>query len=349
MSQLQAHYEAVRERRGYDAVDVPIGDLSASYGRNRFAFTEDADAVARATPAETCVSVGLSMTGAPHVGTLGQIQSAVDLQRAGFHVQLVLADMVVYNAGEADIEILRARAERYRKLALEMGFDPERGRIYSQDESHGVLHTGFLLARDYDPDAGDGRDERSTEFEEALDAAYDDLDESSDATEFSRALCGLLLAADSINPLLKDEYERVLLALGADNVGLARHIDAVRERAGVDGSVVGLYSRLVDGVDDTPKMSKSIPGSSVHLDMDPETLRESVRDPDLDADRPAESVVFQMMRHASPYSASTLDDLRAVCDGNSAGTRSGERWSEAVREYADYLADLAETWRRTAG
>jgi tryptophanyl-tRNA synthetase len=89
-------------------------------------------------------------------------------------------------------------------------------------------------------------------------------------------------------------------------------------------------------------MSKNIPGSSVHLDMASDTVRECVRDPDLDAGRPAESVVYQMMRHASPYDAATLDDLEAACaDG-------AERWSAAVQEYADYLAEVAESWQQTA-
>lgn len=342
MSQLEAHYEAVRDRRDYDAVDASLGDLPASYARHRFAFTEDVDELRSSSPDETLVSVGISMTGTPHVGTLGQIQSAVDLQRAGFDVQLVIADLVVYNAGGADIEMVRARAERYREFALEMGFDPERGRLYTQDEARDVLHTGFLLARDYDPDAGGEQRDEPTAFEAALDAAYDDVDSPSDATEFSRDLCGLLLVADSVHPLRAEAYERVVLALGADNDGLARRGDAVRERAGIDGSVVGLYSRLVDGIDDTPKMSKSVPGSSVHLGMAPETIREHVRDSALDADRPEESVVFQMMRHASPYAAATLDDLHAACADDA------ERWSEAVREYADYLTEAAETWRGTA-
>jgi tryptophanyl-tRNA synthetase len=330
------------ELRQFSGLRLKDLDLPASYARNRFAFAGDADAVERSTPDETLVSVGISMTGTPHVGTLGQIQSAVDLQRAGFDVQLVIADLVVYNAGGADIETVRARAERYREFALEMGFDPERGSLYTQDQARDVLHTGFLLARDYDPDAGGEQRDEQTAFEAALDAAYEDVDSSSDATAFSRDLCGLLLVADSVHPLRTGAYERVVLALGADNDGLARRADAVRERAGIDGSVVGLYSRLVDGIDDTPKMSKSVPGSSVHLDMAPDTIREHVRDPALDADRPEESVVFQMMRHASPYAGETLDDLHAACADDA------ERWPEAVREYADYLTDAAETWQGTA-
>lgn len=341
MSLLEAHYRAVRERRDYDPVDA-VGDLAASSGRHRFAFADDADELAAATPADTLVSVGVSPSGTPHVGTLGQVETAVDLQRAGFDVQLVIADLVVYNAGGDDIETLRARADRYREFAVERGFDPDRGRLYAQDEAHDVTHAAVRLASHYDPDAREGGAEE-TEFEAALADAYDDRGDDgggSDATAFSRDLCGLLMAADNVRPLAEG-YDRVVLTLGADNAGLAREFDAVRERAGVSGSVTGLYTRLVGGVDDTPKMSKSIPGSSVHLGTAPERLRDRVADPALDAERPAESVVFQMMRLASPYSGDELDELADACAEND------DRWTAAVGEYADYLAEAAEAWRET--
>jgi tryptophanyl-tRNA synthetase len=342
MALLEAHYEQVRAQRGYDAADVEFGSRSASANRRRFAFTEDAATLRDATPAETLVSVGISLTGTPHVGTLGQLETAVALQRAGFDVQLILADLVVYNGRGLDLETARDRGRRYRELANAVGFDEGRGRVQIQSRSRDVLHSAFLLARDYHGDQH-GPDDEPTAFETELADAYDDVETPSDASALSQQLVGLLLVADNVHPLLTREYERVVLALGADNGGMARGIDAVRSRAGVPGSVVGLFTRLVGGLDGVPKMSKSIPGSDVHLDMAPERIRELVSDPDLDADRPTESIAYQMMRLASPFSADRLDEVRAACLADS------ESWNAARREYADYLANLAITWQETAG
>jgi len=343
MSLLEQHERTVREQRGYDAVDGPIGDLPASYCRQRFAFASSADALAAATPAETLVSVGISPTGPPHVGTLGQIQSAVDFQRAGFDVQVIVADQVVYNARGTPMGTLTEQAERYVAFARERGVDPGAGRLLIQSETPSILRTAFALAPAYDPD-GDG-DEGSdgghepTAFETARDAAYDDADLPDGAPAFSQQLCGLLLAADAVSPLRDGGYDRVVLVLGADNVGFERNIDTVREAAGIDGSVEGLYTRLVAGVDDTPKMSKSVPGSSIHLGMAPEEIRGLVRDPALDAADPDESVAFQMLRHASPYAGAELAELRDACAADS------ERWTDAVRGYADYLTEAAKQWQ----
>jgi len=358
MSLLDAHYSDVREQRGYDEVPAGIGGLPAAYCRERFAFTDAADELADATPAETLISVGISPTGAPHVGTLGQIESATAFQRAGFDVQVVLADQVVYNSCGTSLAALTGLAERYAAFVRERGFDPGAGDLLVQSETPPILATAFRLAPHYDPDGAsqegggeDGEavgdddetsdDDDPTAFEEALDAAYEDVTIPSGASAFSKKLCGLLLAADSIAPLLDGEYDRVVLVLGADNVGFGSNIDAVRADAGVAGSVVGLYSRLVGGVDGTPKMSKSIPGSSVHLGMPPGEVRERVRDPALDAPEPDESVVFQMVCHASPFGGDERAALREAC-ANDTG-----RWDEAVEAYADYLAGAAEAWQRT--
>lgn len=347
MSLLDAHYSDVREQRGYDAVEGAIGDLSAAYCQQRFAFTDAAGAVAAATPAETLISVGISPTGPPHVGTLGQIQSAIDFQRAGFDVQVVLADQVVYNARGTSLAELNDLAERYASFVHERGFDPGAGDLLIQSETPSILSTAFRLAPDYDPDGESGDEGAETEdhdptaFEETLEAAYEDVETPDEASAFSQQLCGLLLAADTIAPLRSGDYERVVLVLGADNVGFGPTIDAVRTDAGVSGSVLGLYSHLVPGVDDTPKMSKSIPGSSIDLAMAPAEVREYVHDPALDASDPQDSVVFQMLRHASPFSGEERAALREACAN---GT---ERWDAAVEEYADYLAEAAEMWQRT--
>lgn len=338
---LESHYEQVSAQRGYDAVDVGIGDCSASACRRRFAFTEDASTLVDATPAETVVSVGISLTGTPHVGTLGQIATAVELQRAGFDVQLLLADLVVYNGRGLDLGAARDRARRYAALARTLGFDEGSGRIQTQSRTPDVLHSAFLLAPDY-TDEQHEPDYDPTAFETALAAAYEGVEPPSDASELSQRLVGLLLVADNVHPLLKSEYERVLLVLGADNVGLAREIDAVRARAGVAGSVDGLFTRLVGGLDGVPKMSKSIPGSDIHLDVAPDRIREFVCDPALDADRPVESLPYQMIRLVSPFSNDRLTALKRACADDSS------EWAAGRREYAQYLAGLARTWRRTA-
>lgn len=340
---LESHYRSLLDRRDYEAVRGGVGPLGAEFCHHRFCLTDDADVLAGVTPSDSIVSVGISMTGAPHVGTLGQIQTAVELERAGFAVQLVLADLVVATGRGTELGTVRTLAERYGSFARERGFEDSRGRVQIQSEALEVLRTAFVVAGTYDPAVGEGQaDVEPTAFDADLATAYEAVGVDRASPRFSRNLETLLLAADTLHPLLEDRWERVALVLGADNAGLSRTIDAIRRRAAMDGRVVGLYTRLVGGIDGTPKMSKSIPGSAIRLDEAPERVRSSVVELASSDDRSARSIVFQMMRLASPYSPARLTELRdAAADGT-------PEWTDAAREYATYVATAAREWDRTA-
>jgi tryptophanyl-tRNA synthetase len=97
---------------------------------------------------------------------------------------------------------------------------------------------------------------------------------------------------------------------------------------------------MLPGFGGAPKMSKSIPGSGVSLDMPAATIRERIIEGDGTA-APAESVVFQCMCLASSYGPEKLDRLEAACE------KGGNEWARAREEYAGDVIDLAERWQRT--
>ena len=349
---LADHYRTLVEERGYDAPDFALGDLPTSAVREAFACSErGAEFASRFDAgARSLVTTGISMTGPPHVGTLGQILTAGRLQRAGFDVQVVIADLAAYNAAGRDLEAVRSLAERYRDFVRAMGFDADAGVLRTQEEAYDVLHTQLLLSRYFDPDAGSGTEDGDdasassspTEFEAELAAAYEATESrGAETPAFADRQTTLSLVGDTLHPILKDGYENVCFVGGADNCGLVRLFDRVLRKSPYEGSVAGLYTRLVAGCGGYPKMSKSIPESRVSLDAPPGALRECVRRSegggDPDADR-----AFQMMRVASAYSPEALAERREAC------ARGGEAWESAKREYATYLVEAAERWKRTA-
>lgn len=342
MEALERHYREVRETRGYDPIDFELGDLPASHLRRKFAAVDGRETVADATDDATIVTTGVGMSGPPHLGTLGQILTAIELQEQGVDVQLVVADLEVYHGG-GDLERVTSLAERYRDFISALGFDADRGRLRAQEESLDVMHSGHLLARYYDPDDGGYfPDGEPTEWERAVSEAYDRIDPEDDVTGPTSDAAGthsiVLHLTDFLHPLLKQDYERVVIMLGIDEHGLTVGTRNFLRDTDVDGTVAGLHTRMIPGTGEYPKMSKSLPDSVVDVTMDRETIRRRVVSFDDEYDRPAESSVFQMMALASTYSPQKLDAMRERC------AAGGETWERARAEYADHVADLAEKW-----
>ena len=360
MARLEAHYETVRERNDYDQVSG-IDWLSDAGLDRRFIAVDGRDAVESTLDRETIVCMGVGMTGPPHLGTVGQILTGIELQEAGLDVQFVVADLEPYHGG-ADLGRVRRLAERYREFMLDLGFDPEQGVLRTQEEAHEVMHTAEVLAPYYAPDrwAGDGdggdndegEDSQETAWTRAVRELYDGGGKESGSdgqtskaantgptSEAASAHSSVLHGVDFLHPLYAQGYEQVIITLGVDEHGLTPWSRRFRDAAPVEGAIAGLHTRMVSGFGDTPKMSKSI-GAGVSLAMDPAAIRERF-DGAADGGDPASSPTFQAMCLASRYGSGELERLERSC------RTGGEDWARVKREYADYVAELAEQWQST--
>jgi len=357
MVRLEDHYDALRERDRYEPVDdLALGGLEPAAVRRRFVAGEDARAFAETVGTDGVCTFGVSVTGPPHAGTLGQMQTAVALQTAGFDVQFVVADMEPYSTGGYALEVVTERARRFVAFVDALGFDRDAGRLRTQHDAADVAHTAYVLSRYADPD-GDRPDVEPTAWMDALDAAYDDagvdaadLGESDlpadwSPSEFTRRMDGFLMVADMLHPLVADDYPGNCIVMGADELALKPMVEGVHERCPSEGSLHALYTRLVPGLDGFPKLSRRIPDSRFTLADDPAVVRAAVRDPDPaargDGD-PTESVVFSMMQLASAADTDQIEQWRRACE------RDGEAWDAARAAFAEELADYARAWRATA-
>lgn len=352
MTTLPDHYETVRERSDSRPVDGAVGPVPAAE-RRRFVAVDDEGVFDRTDERRTLVATGVGMTGPPHLGTVGQFLTAVALQEAGLDVQFVIADLEPYHSG-APLDRVQSLAERYRAFALDLGFDPHRGRLRTQREATDVMRTAQLLAPYYDPEAWnrtEGSDERSsTEWERAVREAYEDADgergpdtaavaRSGPTAEAAAVHSAVLHGVDFLHPLYAGDYDQLVLQFGVDESHLAPMARRFRDAAPVEGGIAGLYTRMLPGFDGTPKMAKSIPGAGISLAMDRGEIRERIAG-DGGGD-PASSPVFQVMCLASRYDAERLDRLESACEAG------GTEWERARSEYAEFVVELAERWQET--
>jgi tryptophanyl-tRNA synthetase len=347
MSRLEAHYETVREYNGYDRVSA-IDWLERAGLDRRFVAVDGRETVESALDRETVVCMGVGMAGPPHLGTVGQVLTGIELQDAGLDVQFVVADLEPYHGG-ADLCRVRRLAERYREFILGLGFDPKQGVIRTQEEAQEVMHTAELLAPYYAPErwadgGGEGDEDEETVWRRSVRELYGEAEAETrhdgSTSEAASIHSSVLHGVDFLHPLYAQDYEQVIVALGVDEHGLTPWTRRFRDAAPVEGQVAGLHTRMVPGFGDTPKMSKSV-GAGIALDTKPGAIRERFVEAE-DGGDPVSSPTFQAMCLASRYDAGQLDRLEAACvDG-------GDAWVDARREYSEYVVELAEQWQSTA-
>lgn len=342
MSRLQSHYVEIAESHDYTPTGSNLDGVLASSLTRRFVAVDGRETVAAALDRPTIVTTGVGMTGPPHLGTVGQILTAIRLQELGLDVQFVLADLEPYHRG-VDYREVRRLAERYRVFVRDLGFDSEQGVLRTMDEDRDVMHTAHLLARHYAPEARDYWPETEpSDWERAVESMYRSVSEFDGPTSEAASVHSTVLHfADFLHPLLKEDYEQVVVALGIDEHELAVATRRFARDAGVPGAIAGLHARMITGVADYPKMAKSVPESGISLDMPSEDIRSLVLADD--ADDPAESLVCQAVRLASRYDSQRLAEVTDAC------IAGGERWTAVKRKYADYVCELAARWRATSG
>jgi len=353
MVTLEAHYDALRDRDRYEAVDgLALGDLSPAETRRRFVVGEDAREFAAHGTDGVC-TFGVSVTGPPHLGTLGQMRTAVVLQAAGFDVQFVVADVEPYSTDGYALDVVRERARRFVDLVDALGFDRDRGRLRTQYGAADVTRTAYHLSRYADPN----RDRAAADLEptaweaanreayadagvNAADLGESDMPDDWEPSDFTRRMDGFLMVADMLHPLVAEDAPANCIVMGADERSLRPMVEGVRDRAPTDGTLHALYTRLVPGLDDYPKLSRRIPGSRFTLADDPAHVRAVLRG-DGDPAGASDRVVREAMRLASSADAEQVAAWERAVD------EDPEAWAAGRAAFADEVAAYARAWRAT--
>mgnify|MGYP000580871614 CR=1 FL=1 len=331
MARVDSFYDALADQYGYTEPQTAVAGLSEYHVERRYALVDNADAVFD-VDADRLFLASAGMSGPPHLGTLSQLHAARELADAGLDIEFLLADLEKYLGSGMSMANVTDLADRYRGLARELGY---KGAIRTQSGDREVMAAAMRLSRYYETDLLPDVDWESTAWEEALDRAYEaagvDRSDGDGVTEFARKQTGALCAADFLHPLMAEGYDVFVAVLGAEEHALTLRNREMQRRAGVDGRLGGLYTRIVRGLDDYPKMSKRIPPSVISLDMQPSEIRERIH-------AASDERLWEFLSLASEYSPSELDALEQ------ARNQDRERWESTRAAYADRLAELATYW-----
>jgi len=329
------YYNQVITEHGYKSIDFhPINfnlkNLERDYLRYRWLCHNHGDLFSEALSAgkKCVVSTGFGLSGAPHVGTVSQMLGAIILQKAGLNVQIVLGDLDSYNSRNQSLSLLSERAEQYKEFIEALGFDNKVGVLRKQITHLEVLLTAYLCANALcDADFSETEEDISYIYKEK--GVYLGV-------EFPIKQSILLMASDFIE--LGKDYDNVLVTLGIDEHKYVKLTQKIISRQNLKVKVSGMYSRLTNGFNGYPKMSKSLPGSAITVEMKAIEIVSLISNYQEQNSNPLESTVFQMMCQLSNYQSNEIDALYLSC------RQGGANWNKQKRQYADFIIELFKKW-----
>lgn len=316
----------------FNPIDFELNNISSRNLQYKWLCHYNGDAFSKALKnGKKCiVTTGIGLSGTPHLGTLSQIMRAIFLQKSGLKVQLVLGDLDSYNARNQPLEVVIERAEKYKEFIKKIGFNEKEGILRSQYNNDEILKTAYLISKVL-------KDQDFKEAEEDLSELYKRKG-IYPGIEFPVKQAILLMTADFIHLGKCDNYSNVLIMLGLEEHLYVQIANKVVQRMKYPFSISSMYSRIIKGFNGYPKMSKSIPESSIRVDMPYEKMYNMIMNEEDDYASPMDSVVYQMICAVSNYTPDELDVIYEKC------MKNGADWKKVKEQYAKMLFDICKMW-----
>lgn len=332
------YYQEVVREHGYDTFELErftfdLAGLSADELNVRWLCHHRATDFLATPKTSRIITTGFGMSGVPHMGTVSQILGITRLQKGGERCQIVLGDLDAHNGKGRSLEQTRELADRFVGFCRRMGFDDTTGILRNQYSDIDCLRNMYLLAF-YADDADFDRAEEDNH------SYYASMGIVDDRMTFRRKVSLSLMAADFVT--LGQDFDAVLVMLGVDEHKYVRFSREVAQRFGAETTLRGdftlasIYSRLTSGFGGHPKMSKSIPESSINLASTPQeivgrVMGDEARTPQ---NSPSYQLICQMFLRPYPECL----DLLGECAAGSVA------WRKARADLAEYLISIAELW-----
>jgi hypothetical protein len=306
----------------------------------RFSHFDQADTMLQAADSRSLAIVtGFGPTNAPTAGTLSVMLGIVELQRQlDVPMTVVISELGAWNSRNvawAQLELIRDQMLAFLEA---IGFDVKRGTLRSHLDFGNLARAGkiarFLGRADF-------LDHRETLLE-----LYNE--HGLLGSEVGVTVDSLYTVADILGPV-EDGTSRVLMVSGLEEayftelsrVVLARQAAAGELGLGWRADIGALYFRVLEGLGGYPKMSKSIPASSIHLGMATDQLADRIFSDD-EASQPA---LLSAVELSSGWPDNQLKEARISYQLRAADP---DAWLAVRAAYLTTFRDFAQQWMNCA-
>ena len=277
---------------------------------------------------------GFGPTNAPTGGTLSMILRAIFFEReTGIDSTIIISNLGAFNSRNIKLEKISYLTERFIKFIRSLGYKGEL-RTHNNFKSlvSSSLTSKVLTIRDF------------LENEEATIDLYKKLEIQ--GKDFPTFVDVNFTVADILLPCILENKERVLVFVGIEEHYFPKLANLVLQRFNKhyprqfvpeNALVTAVFGHLIEGLGGFPKMSKSIPESSINLDDSQEDLERKI----LRCDPKDEKIILQMINLVSDW------DLKKINKVNMAFEKKSKEWSRFKKDYFYYFINLKKAWEET--
>lgn len=316
-----------------------VSPALAGLGRllHRFSHTDGAEEVIGPPADELHVVTGFGPTNAPTAGSLSVMLGIVELQRLlNCPVTVVISELGAWNSRNVPWDQLIAVRDQMMAFLRGLGFDEKTGNLRSHLDPGNLARAGkiarFLTRQDF-------LDHR----EDLLDL-YDS--HGLLGSEIGLVVDALYTVADVLGPA-ESGGQRILMVSGLEEAYFTKLSRLVLQRQAGAGSlslgwnatIGALYFRVLEGLAGYPKMSKSIPASSIHVGMKPDELRAKIC-----TETPTDQApLLAAIRLASGWPE---EQVRAAETAHGERHRNAATWRAVKHDYLETFLHYADRWRQ---
>lgn len=334
--------EKIKGERSFRNIDhdFKIHSVSSSYFLSRFDCHDNAMCVNDVPLSDCAIVTGFGPTNSPTAGTLSVLLRTIDLQReTGIYTDIIVSDLGAWNSRQLDWNSIERNTKNFIEFIMECGFDSKNGRVRSHQDKENLVVSGLLAKLLKQKDFLDNR--------EATDRLYDMMNLR--GSLFGIMQDGLYTISDIIHPLFKGK-KRVLVLAGIEEyyfpdlarMVIDRLVNRYPDQFIASASDVGaIYTKLIQGFYPYPKMSKSIPESSINVgDSEPDLKRKIIN-----CGEHNEKIIMQMIELVSDWSPEKVAEAREKFKQRKENPRD---WGQYKEEYYEFSLHLSRRWCKIA-
>ena len=325
----------LKEGYSYPNKSVAIGTITDfNFLKNMFSCHYNLDKFNDVPKSKQHLVTGFGPTNAPTGGTLSIILRAIFLEReTGIDSTIIISNLGAYNSRNISIEKIDYLTERFIKFIRSLGF---KGELRTHNNFNllvaSSLTSKMLTVKDFLKN-----EEVSTNLYKKLGIQGKDFPTFVDAN---------FTIADVLLPCILKKKERILVFVGIEEYYFPKLANLVIQRfnknykkqfVSENALVAATFGHLIGGLNGFPKMSKSIPESSINLDDSVYKIKQKI----LKCSPKDEKIILQMINLVSDW------DLKKIDQANAAFQAKNKDWLKFKNDYFKYFISLKNAWKKT--